>query len=386
MKFAFRLVVASALVALPFMVVPWHHQRVDAQTPQTRPRATPLANSAIDGQSPTYVGKDICKECHAENHKLHSVHGHAHTFRMANEPEVIEKFSGRTYETPEGYGTYSYDVVDGQLVAKIPEKFGDQPFALQFALGSGHHGMTLFSLVPDSKFGTVGIEHRASWYHKGDLLGATPGQLHTQPETPSELFGQRHVGEVMRKCVDCHVTTGEIKDQTVVNLTPSVNCEKCHGPGSVHVAQARKMKKPPPYSIGKKEWDAESEIQLCGDCHRMPAAISRKELREYPAPLTRFQPIGMLRSECYLESNDTMKCTTCHSPHTTVAAFDTDFYVRKCIQCHDPNQSSQSDQKPHTLCSVNQSSGCIECHMPATAIDDYGTEFHDHWIRVHPDK
>ena len=388
--------VSLALIALGTLAVfcasLWRESPAGAQSPSPnlRPLSERFNQNPLDrtskptsqqptSQSPTYVGKQVCRECHADNHRLHAAHGHAHTFHAADEPEVVEKFSGRTYTTPEGYGTYTYESGKDGLLAKIPEKFGDQPFQLQYALGSGHHAMTLLSLVPDPKEDTVGIEHRASWYRKGDQLGATPGQLHTQPETLSELFGQKHVGEVMRKCVDCHVTTGTIENQGIVNLTPNINCEKCHGPGSVHAQQARTMEVPPPFSVGKKDWDAEAEIQLCGDCHRLPAAISQRELRDYPKPLTRFQPIGMLRSECYLESPGQLKCTTCHDPHTTTTAIEPAFYVNKCVECHSP------ETETHTVCPVSATTDCIKCHMPPTAIDDYGTEFHDHWIRIHPE-
>lgn len=406
--------IASSTLAV-FYISLWRESPAGAQPPvgaETPETNSPLAVEPVSGNqlnriatttaqtslnhNATYVGKQVCGECHAENHRLHAAHGHAHTFRAADEPEVVEKFSGRTYTTPEGYGTYTYESGKDGLLAKIPAKFGDQPFQLQYALGSGHHGMTLLSLVPDPKEGTVGIEHRASWYRNGDQLGATPGQLHTQPETLSELFGQKHVGEVMRKCVDCHVTTGTIENQGIVNLTPNVNCEKCHGPGSVHVQQARSMNPPPPFSVGKQDWNAEAEIQLCGDCHRMPAAISQTELREYPKPLTRFQPIGLLRSECYLESEGQLKCTTCHDPHTTITAIEPQVYIDKCIECHhseataselatEPKTTKTSSAKPHTVCPVSATTNCIECHMPSTTIDEYGTEFHDHWIRIHPE-
>lgn len=344
---------------------------------------------------PTYVGREVCRECHAENYELHSQHGHAHTFTLASDPDVMEKFVGRSYET-DRYGTYTYEANADGLFALMPEKFGEQPFPLQYALGSGHNGITLLTLMPDTtqpanslqetaasqetdaSQGTVAIEHRASWYRRGDQLGPTPGQTHQPPETAAELFGQKHEGQVMHKCVYCHTTTGTIVDQQVVDLTANVNCEKCHGPGSEHVRQARAMPNPPPFSVGRSDWDTESEIQLCGDCHRLPATISRAQLREYPNSLTRFQPVGMLRSECFLESEGALKCTTCHNPHTTVQNVPQSQYVQTCIDCH------RQETEDHVACPVSPQSGCIDCHMPAVEIDDMGTVFHDHWIRVHP--
>ena len=55
----------------------------------------------------------------------------------------------------------------------------------------------------------------------------------------------------MNKCIDCHTTSAEIYDEQIHNLIPSVNCEKCHGPGSEHVRLARSQSEPPAYSVGR---------------------------------------------------------------------------------------------------------------------------------------
>jgi predicted CXXCH cytochrome family protein len=332
-------------------------------------------NKAKSNGKPTYVGKEVCRECHAENFELHRVHGHAHTFHDANSPHIAKHYDGMSYDHG-AYGEYKYSSDDDQLSATLPARFGDQAFPLQFALGSGHNGITLLSLMSDENNETVAFEHRVSWFHENDLLGPTPGQRDEPPKSPGDLFGQRHVGNVMRKCVYCHTTTGEIVDQEIVNLTPNVNCEKCHGPGSEHVQQARTMKTPPPFSVGASSWDAESEIQLCGDCHRLPTNVSRKELREYPDSLTRFQPIGMLRSECFLSSSGELKCTTCHNPHETLSKMTTQQYVERCIECHLENSES------HVACPVSPRTGCIECHMPPVRLEEAKASFHDHWIRI----
>ena len=335
--------------------------------------------SAVREEKPTFVGREACKECHAENFHLHAKHGHAHTFASASDPEIVDKFDGRTYETGRIYGTYTYHADEDGLFARIPERFGEESFPLQYALGSGHNAITLLSLMADPEHETVGIEHRASWYRELDQLGSTPGQVHTTPETLTELFGQKHVDNVMHKCVYCHTTTGQIVDQQIVDLTPNVNCEKCHGPGSVHVKQARSMETPPPFSVGNADWDTESEIQLCGDCHRLPANFTRKELRGYPDHFTRFQPIGLLRSECYLSSKGQLRCTTCHSPHRSLTEVSPEQHVQNCLRCH------QEESESHVVCPVSPSDGCIDCHMPRIPFEEMGLGFHDHWIRVRED-
>lgn len=336
------------------------------------------ANSSAPAQTgapqPTYVGRDVCKECHQENYELHGHHGHATTFRPADAPEVASKFAGKSFDAGEPFGTYTYHADEQGLFARIPDKFGDQPFRFQYALG--HKSITLLSLLPDAKDGTVALDHRVSWIDGVKQLGKTPGQGDSELEGAADLFGNRHRGFVMQRCVYCHTTTGEIVGQKVVNLTPNVNCEKCHGPGSEHVRQARASKTPPPFSVGRDDWDHESEIQLCGDCHRLPKDIDRKQLRQYPDSLIRFQPVGLLRSKCFVQSDGALKCTTCHSPHKTIFEVSKVEHEQNCLGCH------QESSPEHVACPVSPKQDCIECHMPGIALDGLGTSFHDHWIRV----
>jgi Cytochrome c554 and c-prime len=343
-------------------------QRSSQQAPVHQVEITPV--------DPTFVGREVCRECHAENFHLHGQHGHHATFTSASDPEIIKMFAGKSFDAGEPYGTYTYHADEHGLFARLPEKFGDQPFRLEYALGSPHSAVTLLSLIPDGDQGTAAIEHRASWFTKANQLGPSPGQEAHAPETPAELFGRKHTGTVMHRCVYCHTTSAKIENQQIADLIPNVNCEKCHGPASVHVHQARTMTNPPKFSVGRSDWDAESEIQLCGDCHRLPGSISRKMLRDYPIGLTRFQPVGLLRSKCFVESEGKLKCSTCHNPHQTIKAVSQEEHLQKCINCH------LDDSPTQVACSVSPKQGCIECHMPAQQIDVLGSSFHDHWIRV----
>ena len=235
--------------------------------------------------------------------------------------------------------------------------------------------MTLYSLLSDAIDGTVGIEHRVSWFSHHDNLGLTPAQHDKIPTSDREFYGVMLRGKQMRDCVGCHTTAGTIVAQDVVGLVANVNYEKCHGPGSEHVRQARLADSPPPYSVGQDEWDIESEIQLCGSCHRMPIDVSIKDLREYKNSIVRFQPIGLLRSEYYLESEGQLGCTTCHNPNQSVHAKPKAAFVDDCIRCY------QENSPEHISCPVSPTEGCIESHMPKVEFEQ-GMTFHDHWIRV----
>ena len=328
------------------------------------------------GTELSYVGRKVCAECHRENFDAHAQHGHASTFFEVAKTDLPEIFAGETFDGGQQYGVYSYQRdAGGNLIAKLDGSEPPEPLMLQYALGSGFNAQTFLTLqaTPDGE--TTAIEHRVSCY-AGDRLGLTVGHEKKTPASAAERFGSPLQGEVLERCVYCHTTTATIRQGQIADLTANVDCEKCHGPGSEHVRSARLSPKPAPYSVGRETWDRESELQLCGDCHRLPRSISKLELRDYPDTLVRFQPVGMLRSKCYLKSEQSLRCTTCHSPHVSHHGPDEmSRQIKNCIQCHDQTQSS------HVICPVSPQTDCIDCHMPA--IDQkQGIKFHDHWIRV----
>lgn len=340
------------------------------------PDQDPGVDRHAASSSPTYVGKAVCKECHQANFDFHSRHGHASTFSVMEQSSLSSQYAGKEHDAGKVVGKFKYHgEANGKLSVSLPDKFGEKRFPLQYVLGSGKHAQTIITLISNLKNETECVEHRVSFFPDRGL-GLTPGQTDTMTTTNSlELFGQFVLGDKIERCVYCHTTTASIKDEQVVNLRSNVNCEKCHGPGSEHVASARKNPKPVPYSVGMPTWDAESEIQLCGDCHRLPWHVTEKEVREYPDVLVRFQPIGLLRSSCYLKSEGEMKCTTCHNPHEPSAEVSLSRHIKNCIACH----QEQNDQ--HVACPVSTTEGCIDCHMPAVSIG-FGLSFHDHWIRI----
>ena len=169
---------------------------IQPRTPLADDQTPVLTRVEITPVEPTYVGRDVCRECHAENYRLHGHHGHKSTWASTRDPEIIKMFDGKTYDAGEPYGTYTYHTDQEGLFVRIPEKFGDKPFRLEYALGSPHGAVTLISLIPDGqqgtggRQGTVAIEHRASWFSSSGQLGPTPGQEAHVAETPAELFGQ----------------------------------------------------------------------------------------------------------------------------------------------------------------------------------------------------
>ncbi len=351
------------------------------QSESTRKDESPQPGSPPSSvnRAPEYVGKEACRQCHAENYELHANSGHASTFAVSSDSELTEKFDGKTLDVGAPYGAFRYSRNSGGLVARRLNDDEAESFQLQYLLGSGRNAITPLTLVRDEDGSTAGVEHRVSWFGSHQGFGLTPGHAEKLPTMDVEFFGDLVRGKSLQECVRCHTTSGTIEGDRVVDLVANVNCERCHGPGSEHVRQARLSDTPPPYSVGHGSWDLESELQLCGSCHRLPRHISPRELRDYTPEMLRFQPVGMLRSECYLESQDSFMCSTCHNPHADSKSKSKDAYIQDCRKCH------SNESEAHVTCPVSTTEGCIECHMPPVTFEQ-GMVFHDHWIRVRDDQ
>ncbi len=320
----------------------------------------------------TYVGHRKCAECHSEIAESHQLSGHSSTFAFTNKTDVGLKICGTILEANDEIGKIEYICNPKGLSVSMEKLFGGRPFPLEYAFGSGKHAVTFVTLLKEANGDTVGIEHRNTWYRHSESLGPTPGQEDVTPSRDVELYGKIIQGEDIHQCVSCHVTTGNIVGTELTNLRPGVNCEKCHGPGSAHVAMMEEDEDAFEKFI-ERNWSAEKEIQMCGQCHRTASDIAPERLVAYPPSVTRFQPVGLQLSRCYLESEKDLRCSTCHNPHEPVEARSRQKQVETCLQCH------QSTTDVH--CPVSPTENCIKCHMPKVELVE-GVFFHDHWIRV----
>lgn len=346
---------------------------------QTEEDNKPAAKSGPNENSQslaTYVGHQKCAECHSDIAEMHLASPHANTFAFTKESEVAQSLCGKTVPLGEPYGLYRYQCDDQGLTVMIPGRFNGDLFPLDYALGSGKHAVTFVTLLEDGNRETVNIEHRLTWYAKDGELDITPGQESDRPTNPGEFFGHTFRQPNVDRCIGCHTTTVDVVGRKLENLYANVQCEACHGPGSLHVAAAERGDDDLHLFL-KSRWPAEAQIKMCGECHRNPDSIEPERLERYPNSLVRFQPVGLLQSPCFLKSEGALSCTTCHDPHQGVESRSHEQQIQTCLSCHE-----NADQ---VHCAVAPAGNCIECHMPAIDLVK-GLKFHDHWIRVRRDQ
>jgi len=335
--------------------------------------------SEARGSVTMYVGSRACRGCHPGEHASHGTSGHDRTLRPAADTDLARLLDGTSVADPELPGvTWSYALHAGRLTVERAGADEGGKIAIDYALGSGAHATTFVSLSAEGPGGRGGLEHRLSYFAHGKSLGLTPGQ-HEFSKAGQSPFGYILPPLQTLDCFGCHATQTSSRGPSVLDVAtmiPNVSCERCHGPGRSHVEKARGGAPLEALTMpfGPDRWTAESQVRLCGECHRLPEKLKPGSIRPDNPTLARFPSVGLMQSKCYTDSGGALSCTTCHDPHDRVST-DQAAYESACLSCHQGAKQR--------ACSVSPRSGCVSCHMPKRVV---GRElsFSDHWIRVRP--
>lgn len=319
--------------------------------------------------STSLTNEKQCIECHVQAEQFHAT-GHANALIRSTAPEsrtLLRGLHDNARIVDEGTAV--------ELQAAVPvsvnsSSTSSSEIPLDWCFGSGRHARTWVSTLGDSQGATDLLEFRWTWYRESDGFGITPGQPDQHFATHLGPFGVLYDHPKARRCFACHATYLPISDGQLQldDMVPGVNCQRCHGPRAEHVASGGEVR--------DDFWQAATPLEAvdrCAQCHRRPEEVETEAIHSDDPELARFQPIGLVESKCFTESQK-MTCTTCHDPHLPLDQQDS-LGIWQCIQCHD------SSNKDHTLCGAGEVDQCLQCHMPKVR-SDAPLLFTDHWIRV----
>ena len=335
-----------------------------------------------------YAGSKVCGECHASESATYERSGHARTLRLASASPLARRLDGRVVADPDRPEvTWEYELRNGEFRAQRSEKgsLEVERFVLEYVLGSGDHAATFVTVNDPWK--PTALEHRLTYYVGSDSFDITPGQRAENPAGGTTHHSRELSPKETLKCFGCHTTPasetratspGQAPMADAEHLSPNVTCERCHGPAQAHVEAARRGQAGLMMPFGPGQWTAESQLGLCGQCHRHPSRFPAERIRPDDGQLARFQPIGLMQSKCYKNSPGALSCVTCHNPHER-ASKDPLAYEAACLTCHDGPSIQKTNG--NRACPVSPSKSCLDCHMPKV---DSGQHvlYTDHWIRV----
>lgn len=343
-----------------------------------------------------YVGSPVCAECHSEIGERYSGHPmSASAWQMAEAP-TVEDYTIGTFQAP---GRYRYDIEkDGEKVTHIQRKLKHDNAVIsvlaepvEYVVGSGQRGRSYFI-----RHGDLLFQSPVTWYSHKQRWDLSPGF-----ESRTWHTGRR----IVDGCVQCHFGPVQFASNRQANQYPqtafleeSIGCERCHGPGGSHVqwhrsSASNRTGADPIISISGLS--ARKREAVCYQCHLQGVErITRygrddfdfrpgHELSDVWMILTLgessvqngvteavSQVQQMESSQCYIQSDGRLGCTSCHDPHGTPTLENrVEFYRQSCLKCH------SSDTSPCTKPEVERrkitsKDSCIACHMPPLQAGD----------------
>ena len=352
-----------------------------------------------------FVGARECVTCHEhENVRWLGSH-HQLAMQPASDTTVLGDFNHASFSNNGITSTFfrsgpkfmvRTDGPDGALHDyEIKYTFGVYPLQ-QFLIAMPGGRLQAFGIAWDSRPSERGGQRWFALY---------PGQKITYRDS-------RHWTGIDQNwnymCADCH-STNLHKNYDARSRTFStsyseidVSCEACHGPGSNHVAWAKKKgdwKKfgasegltialderrgvawriDPATGNARRSSPRQSarEIQVCARCHSRRGEIHEDYVHGQPAgddyrvailDQNLYYPDGQIKEEDYeygsfIQSrmfHAGVTCSDCHEPHTLkIRATGNNI----CMQCHSAQKYDSPKHHFHKIGSAG--ARCVECHMP----------------------
>ena len=361
------------------------------RAPDAAPEQTPIAftNLAAD-----YVGDAACFDCHQEEWRGYQEHGMARSFYALTPETAIEDFrAAPLYHEGSGfyYRVFTHDSSFFQEEYRLDAR-GVKTHALvremQYVVGSGNTARTYLAASSDRLY-----EMPLTWYAQEARWDFSPGY---------QIYNKRFSRLVPDRCMACHnsyPSTVPFVNGKYDRLPEGIGCERCHGPGSVHIAA--RLASPQPSDdvdqtiVNPAHLSSALQMDVCQQCHlHTTVSLLRagqeafdfrpsERLSDYvalfsaPADDTQgtIEVISHAQrlqlSACFAAAS--MTCTTCHNPHEGFRGKGSAYFDVTCAGCH----------TEETAADHGAGDSCIACHMPKVPAEGAPhSSFTDHWIRV----
>jgi len=351
---------------------------------------------AFGAEGAESVGSQACASCHAAIYRSFMRTQMAQSSGRVGTAEPKEQFDRTQFR--DSSGAFAYTVgrdasgyyfnyrQQGKPAASQPIE-GRRP--LDYFVGSGNAARSYIINVDGFLYEAPVAYFRslASWKSAPGVADLDYPYL-TRPILPG--------------CLQCHASGIRriAGTQNAYSSPPfsegGVACERCHGPGSDHIATGKPMVNPAKLAPAARD-------SICEQCHLSGEIRVPKAGKDEPVlnpgdrladSLTVFVRSGseaqlrvtshaenLAQSVCKRKSGEKLWCGTCHDPHSVPSATEKVAYFRgKCLTCHQTSSCSASQAS-------RQANGdnCMTCHMPRNPTSDIDhVVFTDHAIPRRP--
>ncbi len=376
--------------------------------------------------SAKYVGINTCKQCHQSIYNSFKQTGMGKSFDMAtkekssanfSKPFVSDGFTNLKYFS--NWQKDSLFITEFRIENK--DTIHQRSELVNFIIGSGQHTNSHLSC-------------QNGYVHQMPMTFYTQKQKWDLPPGFENGVNTRFNRKIGLECMSCHngYPTFEIGSENKYSHIPSgIDCERCHGPGSIHVVQRSTGSKIDTskyidYSIvNPAKLSIDLQFDICQRCHLQGNAVLKdgksfydfKPGKKLSDVLSVFLPKyknaddefimashadRLKQSACFIKSiekaklkstnplkpyKDAMTCITCHNPHVSVKQTNKNVFNDACNNCHNTknNLITCSDEKIKSKINTGeaiQNLNCVSCHMPNSgSIDIPHVTVHDHYIR-----
>jgi tetratricopeptide (TPR) repeat protein len=402
---------------------------------------TPSANTGLNEQKDTlvylnhadtagYVGMKTCMLCHQGIHNTFKNTGMGKSFEHANKDKSAGDFRhSLIYDKFADFYYKAYWEGDSMKVLEFRLDKKDTVYkrieTVDFIIGSGQHTNShmqsvngYFNQMPMTFYTQMG---------KWDL-----------PPGFENGHNTRFTRKIGLECMSCHNSYPEFvegSENKYKSVPEGITCERCHGPGSIHVQERQTGSKIDTskyidYSIvNPAKLSIDAQFDICQRCHLQGNAIVKegKSFYDFKPGMKLSDHISVFlpkyknaddefimashadrlkQSQCFIKSyelamknskgslkpyKDALTCVTCHNPHVSVRETNPNVFNDACNACH------KSGGKSGLLCTEKSVvaarnaapghapaslSNCTKCHMPRSgSIDIPHVTVHDHYIR-----
>ena len=375
------------------------------------------------GDSANYVGMNTCKLCHQSIYNSFIKTGMGKSFDLASKskssadfskPGIYDKIADlhyKAYWNKDSLYIHEFRIQKNETLYSRKEQ-------VNFIIGSGQHTNSHLQI-------------------NNGYLNQMPMTYYTQkkkwdlPPGFENGINTRFTRKIGLECISCHNAYPNLiigSENKYQSMPSGIDCERCHGPGSIHVKQRQNGSKVDTskyidYSIvNPAKLSIDEQFDVCQRCHLQGNAILKENksffdfkpgqklsnyisvfLPKYTNSNTEFIMAShadrLKQSACFIKSyekiqnknilkpyKEAMTCITCHNPHVSVRETNANVFNDACLSCHNTKTENENTklklQNAHKLFKKNTWSNCVSCHMPVSGSSDIPhVTVHDHYIR-----